>query len=296
MRYGGILEESKWDMYLKTPQNYMPATLLFKTGTSADQLITSLKEAAINFPLIVKPDRGMRGKGIEIIHSPQELQLWKPKPGFDFIFQPFLDYPKEIGAFLIRNPETGKWKVSSLMEREFLHVTGDGQSNLELLIRKNERAFLQLKRWKQNKTYPLQKVVEEDRVFKLGSIGNHRLGTCFKDASHHLDDTLSESLIKIAQSLPGFEYGRMDIRFCNWEGLKAGKDRVLIEVNGANSEPAHIYDPQYSLFYAWKVLIHHFKVQHQLARKRIENGEKPVSVQQALSLFRQYNHTMKDLD
>ncbi|MGB0178132.1 MAG: hypothetical protein ACPF9D_13270, partial [Owenweeksia sp.] len=216
MSYGGIFEESKWEMFGKTPPAYMPPTLFFKAGWPVNRLIDDIRQSSLPYPVIVKPDRGMRGKGVEIIRSESEFNSWTPLPGFDFIVQPFLDYPKEIGAFVLRHPGSGKWMVSSLMERQFLVVHGDGISNLEKLIRENDRAFLQLQRWKQSGKYDLKAVPGSGAIVRLGSIGNHRLGTCFLDARHHLDEQLSEMLISIARELPGFEYGRMDIRFQDW--------------------------------------------------------------------------------
>tara|TARA_B100001123_G_C14652827_1_gene766333 strand:+ start:44 stop:592 length:549 start_codon:yes stop_codon:yes gene_type:complete len=182
------------------------------------------------------------------------------------------------------------------MQREFLGVTGDGSSDLEQLIRANDRAFLQLERWRKNNRYNLKTVLPAGKYLKLEDIGNHRLGTCFRDISHLGDTQLCTTLSQIANQLPGFEYGRMDIRFDSWDTFLKLQNWALIEVNGANSEPAHIYDPGHSLFYAWKSLLHHFALQHKLAAKRIQTGEKPILIRQAKQLLKRYNHTMTDLD
>ncbi len=296
MQYGGILEESKWEMYRKTPAAYMPPTLLHPAGDNLKELALHIRESSLSYPLIVKPDRGMRGKGIQIIGSEKELLQWQPHPDFDFIIQPFIDYPREIGVFMIRDPRKGTWRISSLMERQFLSVTGNGRSTLEELIRKKDRAFLQLQRWQQSNRFNLQQVIPNGREFKLESIGNHRLGTYFKDATQHHTPGLLKAMTSIAENLSGFEYGRMDIRFKDWDSLTRLESFILIEVNGANSEPAHIYDPKHNLFYAWKILLRHFGIQHQLAQKRLKKGEKAISITEARKLLKQYNHTMSDLD
>jgi hypothetical protein len=51
--------------------------------------------------------------------------------------------------------------------------------------------------------------------------------------------------------IPEFYYGRLDIMFTSWEDLAQGLNFSIVEVNGAGSEPTHIYDPKHSIFFAW---------------------------------------------
>ncbi len=64
---------------------------------------------------------------------------------------------------------------------------------------------------------------------------------------------------QICQQVEGFYFGRLDIRYNNWEELKQGKNFSIIELNGAGSEPTHMYDPKHSIFFAWKEIIRHLK-------------------------------------
>jgi hypothetical protein len=58
---------------------------------------------------------------------------------------------------------------------------------------------------------------------------------------------------------------------CNsLEDFAKGGPFKIIEINGAGSEPTHIYDPQHSIFFAWKEIVLHWywlwrisKLQHQ---------------------------------
>ena len=52
----------------------------------------------------------------------------------------------------------------------------------------------------------------------------------------------------------------MDIRYKSWEDLRQGKNFSIIELNGAGSEPTHIYDPKNSIFFAWKEIIRHLNI------------------------------------
>ena len=65
--------ESKKEIYDLIPQQYYPVTLLFKTGSNIDDIIAGMKRNEINFPVIAKPDIGMRGLLVQKIHSEKEL-------------------------------------------------------------------------------------------------------------------------------------------------------------------------------------------------------------------------------
>jgi hypothetical protein len=52
----------------------------------------------------------------------------------------------------------------------------------------------------------------------------------------------------------------LDIRYQNFKDLEAGKNFKIIEINGAKSEPTHIYDPKHSLKYALKEIYRHQKI------------------------------------
>ena len=54
---GGFLMESKKEIYDLIPQQYYPATLLFKKGSTIDNVIAGIKIKGIDFPLIAKPGK-----------------------------------------------------------------------------------------------------------------------------------------------------------------------------------------------------------------------------------------------
>jgi hypothetical protein len=50
-----------------------------------------------------------------------------------------------------------------------------------------------------------------------------------------------------------------------WEELCQGKNFAIVELNGAGSEPTHIYDPKHSIFFAWQEIIRHWKFLHHIS-------------------------------
>jgi hypothetical protein len=49
-------------------------------------------------------------------------------------------------------------------------------------------------------------------------------------------------------------------------------DFLIVEINGAGSEPTHIYDPKHSLFFAWKELARHITYMYKISRQNHKKG------------------------
>ena len=96
--------------------------------------------------------------------------------------------------------------------------------------------------------------------------GNHVRGAKFLDANHLIDDELTHIIDTICQQVKGFYFGRLDIRYNSWERLKRGQEFSIIELNGAGSEPTHMYDPKHSIFFAWKEIICHWNILFDISR------------------------------
>ena len=125
----------------------------------------------------------------------------------------------------------------------------------------------------------------ENRI--ISPYGNHARGSLFLDDTHLIDEELSETIDNICQQIPGFYFGRLDIRYDNWEDLKKGKNFSIIEVNGAGSEPTHIYDPSHSLFFAWKEIIRHWIILWRISRMNHKMGHKYLTFNEGVQMFRE---------
>ena len=121
----------------------------------------------------------------------------------------------------------------------------------------------------------LNNILALNEKYTLVPYGNHSRGSKFIDLSNLIDEQLTSTINLICQSIPDFYYGRLDIKFKNWEDLKNGENFSIIEVNGAGSEPTHIYDPTHSIFYAWKEIKLHCKILYEisLANKKLRGLE-----------------------
>ena len=190
MDNGGFYNSSKYKYLSALPKEWIPRTQLNGFNT-------------LNFPLVVKPDNGQRGKGVQLIAGPTNLSIKT-----DWLFQEYCTLPKECGIFYVDG------KITS--------VTG--------------------------------------KIFKEGQpIGSHNLGTTFINENGRINPRLTSAIRTIADTLPGFQYGRMDIKFNTWEELQQLLNFKVIEINGLNSELTHIYHPGYSLLKAYKEIFINYK-------------------------------------
>ena len=121
------------------------------------------------------------------------------------------------------------------------------------------------------------KIPDNGETVLLEPIGNHCRGTRFINYNHIIDQQLHDIFDSISRPIDGFYYGRYDLKVKSVHDLKKGNFIKIMELNGASSEPGHIYDSNYSLPSAYKDLMNHWKRLADISAVNIKNGLKPVS-------------------
>ncbi len=291
---GGFLMESKKAIYDMIPEMYYPATLYFKAGTDPGEIIDTVQKQKLKFPLVGKPDIGMQGLSVKKLETEKEIQDYARDSKVDFLVQEFVPFNNEVGIFYYRYPGERKGHISGIVSKEFVSVTGDGVSTVMELLKKDKRYVLQLPVLKKTFGEQLQKVLEKGEEFMLVPYGNHVRGAKFVDASHLTDEQLTSSMDAVCRQVSGFYYGRLDIRFNTWEELREGKNFSIIELNGAGSEPTHIYDPRHSIFFAWKEIIRHLNILWKISRMNHQRLKKPyMKIRAGLKMFRENKQYVK---
>lgn len=260
IKNGGFLLESKKEIYDLIPQEFYPATLLFNPGVTVDKIVTEMNKRKMKFPVIAKPDIGMRGLLVQKIDSIEGLKDYIQITKVDFLIQDFIAYENEAGIFYYRYPGETKGNISGIVGKEFLTLKGDGSSTIEQLLLKDSRFILQLPVLRETHAEVLDMILKKDESHVLVPYGNHCRGSKFLDVSNLIDEELVDRMDVICRQIPGFYFGRMDIRYNTWEELKQGKNFSIIELNGAGSEPTHMYDPVHSVFFAWKEIVRHWNI------------------------------------
>ncbi len=262
---GGFVMERKSNIYDIIPSLYYPKTLLVKEGLTAEEITNLIKEKSFQFPVIVKPDIGGKGRGVRKIENMEEAVAYIQYANFPMLVQALVDYKNEAGIFYYRFPWEENGRISGIVAKEFLSVIGDGKSTIEALVLQNPRYILQLDALRRMPEINLQAVLPLGEEKVMVPFGNHARGAKFIDASNLITPTLEKSIDTICKQIPGFYFGRLDIMFTNWEDLTKGENLSIIELNGAGSEPTHIYDPAHSIFFAWREIARHLKLLYRIS-------------------------------
>jgi hypothetical protein len=278
--------ESKKAIYNLIPQQYYPKTELIFETTSLDDILKTIGNSGIKYPFIAKPDIGLRGSAVKKIHNSNELQTYNDKANFDYLVQDLIPFEKEVGIFYVRYPNEKKGRITGIVSKEFLIITGDGVSTTEELIKENPRYELQLKTLKLEYGAELSKVLSKGEKLNLVPYGNHARGAKFIDGSHWISPKLTETINEMCLQIPGFYFGRLDVMYNNWEELERGENLAVVELNGAASEPTHIYDPTHSLFFAWKELARHITYMYEISVQNHNKGIPYLSHKEGMKQYR----------
>ncbi|MDI1304994.1 MAG: D-alanine--D-alanine ligase, partial [bacterium] len=163
---------------------------------------------------------------------------------------------------------------------------GDGIATIEQLIKKNPRYELQLKVLQQEYGKKLLEVLPKGEKLNLVPYGNHARGAKFIDGSHWITPKLNESINEMCLQIPGFYFGRLDVMYTTFEDLEEGKNCAIVELNGAASEPTHIYDPKHSLLFAWKELARHITYMYEISVENHKAGNPYLSHKEGMKEYR----------
>lgn len=295
---GGFVGESKADI-LNLLQQHIPteflADFIIHTRQAPDNLTTEtadllhkLTKAQLSLPIVAKPDLGCRGAGVRLLRTMNDLETYLT----DFprneriIFQRYVDYEGEAGVFYIRDPQKETGQIFSLTLKYFPYVYGDGKKTLKELILADERAGkvpqLYLKRFADK----LSSVPDNGQAVRLVFSGSHSKGAIFRDGSAFITPQMTDFINSLATQIPGFYFGRFDIRFKDIASLQQGKDLKILELNGAGAEATHIWDSSTSLLNAWRTLMVQYKWLFVIGHQNRLRGAKLVPFAQIYTMYK----------
>lgn len=282
---GGMAMESKMEIYDTIPKKHFPKTLFVKKDTDEKQILKALNRSSIKYPLIAKPDVGLKALGVEKIENEVQLLKYALKLNKDFLIQELIEFSMEIGVFYIRKPNEKNGRVTGIVSKEFLKVTGDGISSIEDLIKTNPRSHFQIDSLRKKYGAYLTTILPLNEDFILVPYGSHTRGAKFIDDSDKINESMQKVIDDICLQVPQLYYGRLDIRCESLDDLSNGKNFSIIEINGAGSEPTHIYDPKHSIFFAWKEIIKYWKVMHHISMMNHKKGAAFLTYKQGTTML-----------
>lgn len=284
---GGFFGESKSAILDQIPQRYRPKHICTTGGVySSKDIDKLLNDSGITYPLIGKPDKGERGHMVSKILNTSELLTYLERSSGTVILQQFIPFDTELGILYYRYPDGTASGISSLTTKKFFAVTGDGRSTVSQLIDAEPRYRMHRETMKERYEDEMNMILPAGSEMLLEPIGNHCRGTMFLDGSHLINDKLIKIFDRISDEMPGFFYGRFDLRVRSTEDLYNG-ELMIMELNGTTSEPSHIYDPSFNIFRAYRDIFLNMRIVQRISVQNIRHGVRPTA-------FREFAKTVYD--
>jgi hypothetical protein len=289
---GGFFGEKKYDIIKDINPKYLPQTLLIKYG-DIPQAIKLITDNGFTYPLILKPNVGERGNDVAKVDNQTALLQQLANYTGDVIVQEFITHPEEYGVMFYKFQD-GKTKgISSIVKKGFLTATGDGKSTLRQLMQKNVRDRFQLPTLEEKPDVNLDEVLPNGQKHLVEPIGNHCRGTAFIDGNKLITNQMIAAFDDIAGNMPGFYFGRFDIKAPSDEALQNGEGIKVMEVNGTTSEPGHIYDlSTMNIFTAYRDIWRSMKIINDIAIQNHRKFGVPYSTKKEF-LTTLYGHFFK---
>lgn len=291
--FGGMSGESKSEIFDLIPDPYIPKYRKFQVNDSKGARAFA---NGIGYPLVAKPDVGERGNLVEKIKDEAALVSYIERCPIPFLVQEFVDFPVELGLFYVRFPGKSNGRITSIAQKDFLHVIGDGRKTVEELLSNNPRAALQMDFDHPRFQSILALIPKEGEKVIVESIGNHCRGTTFLDKTDQADKKLTRTFDQLADQIDGFYFGRFDLRCKSLDDLRDLKNFKILELNGAGAEPGHIYQPGFPLWKGYRAILWHLNVLAQISKANKKNGHTYWSFKKGmkkLKMIREYNRLIQ---
>lgn len=277
IRMSGLINYSKHNVLQMLPKTLVPNSYLVRQGDQLEDL-----PSALHFPIIAKPDKGERGQGVAKIENTLQLQEYLASTKQATILQQYVEYPFEAAVFYVRKPGETHGVITSFTTKEFLSVVGDGMSTVRQLMEAKFRSKMQIARMPPSVLSSIPSLGEH-RLME--PIGNHSRGTRFLNANAKISGSLVATFDHLSQGVEGFYYGRYDLKYKDLDSLSRGIDYKIVELNGVNSEPVHIYDQSTGVFQAFRDLCVHWKLIFLIGQENEQRGFPYASVRDFMKVL-----------
>jgi len=232
---------------------------------------------SLSFPIVLKPDVGERGSGVQVVRSEDQAQAYFAQAKEATIAQEYVG-GQEFGVFYYRYPDEEEGRLFSITDKRLIGVTGDGERNLEALLLEDERAVCMAPFFISQLGARLLEVPRAGERVALTDVGTHCRGALFLDGGEHLTEPLRKSIDRISRGYEGFYFGRYDIRVPNEVDFQEGLNLKVLELNGVTSESTNIYDPKHGLWHAYRTLFKQWRIAFEIGARNRRVGIRPSSV------------------
>ena len=270
--FGGMLDESKTDVEQLIPAPYRVKG--FSLDTS-ENFKVQLFQNAIDFPIIIKPDIGLKGYAVRKLDSLEEAvhHIATLDNETTWLVQEFVPYDKGFSILYYRNRKANTHVVLSLIEKRYPIIIGDGQSSIGDLILALDNPFLDHD-WLKTKWHPRwHEVLASGQQLVIDNVGNYSRGASFHSMMEFVDQDFSNTVHKLFEDFKGVDFFRADLKADDLQGFLEGHFSI-IEINGAKGEPLHIYDRKHRFISNTKDIFRHWKQLSQVSSGNHSYGAK----------------------
>ena len=251
-----------------------------------------LNEHGLDLPVVLKPDVGQRGVGVNVVRSWSEVESYFRNGRHEVLLQEYVEGP-ELGVFYVRLPDEDSGWIFSLTEKHLPVVVGDGRSTVEELILADERAVCLARLYLEQLRAERQRVPAPGEKVRLTDLGTHCRGAVFLDGERFRSRDLEQAIDRMSRSFEGFFFGRYDLRAPSEEALRGGRDFKVLELNGVTSEATHLYDPKHRLIDAYRILFRQWHLAFEVGQRNRLLGVSPVPLMSLVGMLRDYRRLMR---
>jgi hypothetical protein len=236
--------------------------------------------AGFGYPFVAKPDIGCNGTGVRLVAGEGDLlrYLMAFPRNEGVLLQEFLPQDGEAGIFYVREPGERSGRITSITLKYSPSVIGDGHSTLRELVLADPRAGRVPHLYLPRLADRLQDVPANGERVRLVFVGNHCKGSIFRNGCYLATPALTARIDALAQAMPEFHFGRIDMRFDTTQALARGEDFRIIEINGAGSEATHVWDPATPLLDAWRAQFFHYGAAFRIGAANRARGFRPAGL------------------
>lgn len=266
---GGMLHDRKTDIYNLLPQHIVPTTTIITSKAAAH---TFIDRNNLQFPLIVKPNVGLKGFKVFKISNIEELNTFFEENDVnerEWLLQEYIDFNKEFSVLFYRYPQGQTFGVSSFIEKSYPNVIGDGINTLRTLIDQYNNPFLLKNNVYKRLVNDLDSVPEIGTKIILDFIGNYSRGAKFHSKMEFVSEEMGSMLSALFQKADGLNFFRIDLKSNSVDDFLKGEFKVL-EINGMKSEPLHIYDAENTFMTNSRIIKEHWSIIENITREQKE--------------------------
>ena len=286
---GGLAGESKsaiLDLLAAPVRELVAPYGVFATAPDADPAADlraaglAMVRANLAFPVVAKPDVGCNGAGVRLIDGEAALLAYLtafPR-ATGVVLQSFICDPNEAGIFYVREPGHSRGRITSVTLKHEPFVTGDGRRTIAALVGADPRYSRQAALFARTLGACASEIPAAGSRQRLVFVGNHCRGSVFEDGRAVASERLADRMEQIATALPGFHFGRIDIKFESLAELRRGRGFTIIEINGVGSEATHIWDPRARLLDAMRAQLWHFGAAWRIAAANRRAGARTTGL------------------